>query len=187
PYRGLGDSNQTFELQKTGSETPQLYRARLFLRQTIGFGGERVVKTSNPMQLGTTVDSRRLVLTAGNYTVLDIFDRNNVTWDPRQTFFNMAFMTHSAWDFAADGRGYSWGGAVELYGDDWVLRLGRMAPPQHPNVLPLDLRLWKYYGDAVEVEHDHVLFGQPGAVRILAYRNYGVTGRFDEAIAAYQA
>jgi hypothetical protein len=185
--RGLGGSIQNFELQKTGSETPQLYRARLFLRQTFGLGGSPVVKTSNPMQLGTVVDSRRLVLTAGNYTVLDVFDRNNVTWDPRQTFFNMAFMTHSSWDFAADARGYSWGGAVELYWDDWALRFGRMAPPQHPNVLPVDLRLWKYYADVLELEHDHVLFGQPGAVRILGYRNYEVTGRFEDAIAAYQA
>jgi len=185
--RGLGGSIQNFELQKTGSETPQLYRARLFLRQTIGFGGERVVKTSNPMQLGTTVDRRRLVLTAGNYSLLDIFDRNNVTGDPRQTFFDMAFMTHSSWDFAADARGYSWGAAAELYWDDWVLRLGRMAPPQHPNVLAVDFRLWKYYGDTLEIEHDHVLFGQPGAVRILGYRNNEVIGRFDEAIAAYQS
>ena len=185
--RGLGGSIQNFELQKTGSETPQLYRARLFLRQTFGFGGHDVVKTSDPMQLGTVVKSRRLVLTAGNYTFLDVFDRNNVTWDPRQTFFNMAFMTHAAWDFMADARGYSWGGAVELYWDDWALRLGRMAPPQHPNVLPIDFQLWKYYGDALELEHDHLLFGQPGAVRILGYRNHVVTGRFDEAIAAYQA
>jgi len=36
--RGIGGSIQNFELQKTGTETPQLYRARLFLRQTFGFG-----------------------------------------------------------------------------------------------------------------------------------------------------
>jgi len=185
--RGIGGSIQNFELQKTGSETPQLYRSRLFLRQTFGLGGAPVVKTSNPMQLGTVVDSRRLVLTLGNFTVLDIFDRNNVTWDPRQTFFNMSFMTYSSWDFAADARGYSWGGAVELYWDDWALRFGRMAPPEHPNVLPLDLRIWKYYSDALEIEHNHVLFGLPGAVRILGYRNHEVTGRFDDAIAAYRA
>jgi len=185
--RGIGGSIQNFELQKTGSETPTLYRSRLFLRQTFELGGAPVLKTSNPMQLATVVDSRRLVLTLGNFTVLDVFDRNNVTSDPRQTFFNMSFMTHSSWDFAADARGYSWGGAVELYWDDWALRLGRMAPPQHPNVLPLDLRIWKYFADALEIEHDHVLFGLPGAVRILGYRNYEVTGRFDDAIAAYRA
>ena len=96
--RGLGGAIQNFELQKTGSETPQLYRSRTFLRQTIGFGGAPVEKTSDPMQLAGVVDSRRLVLTAGNFTILDVFDRNNITWDPRQTFLNMAFMTYASWD-----------------------------------------------------------------------------------------
>lgn len=185
--RGIGSAIQNFELQKQGTETPQLYRSRLYLRQTIGLGGAPVEKTSDPLQLATVVDSRRLVLTAGNFTVLDVFDRNNVTWDPRQTFLNMAFMTHAAWDFAADARGYSWGATAELYWEDWAARIGRMAPPQNPNGLPLDLEIDKHYGDSIELEHDHHLFGYAGAVRILAYRNNEHIGRFDDAIAAYKA
>jgi high affinity Mn2+ porin len=184
---GIGSAIQNFELQKTGSESPQIYRSRVYLRQTFGFGGQPVEKTSDPLQLAATVDSRRLVLTAGNFTVLDVFDRNNVTWDPRQTFLNMAFMTHAAWDFAADARGYSWGAAAELYWDDWAARFGRMAPPQNPNELALDLEIDKHYADSIELEHDHKLLGQSGAVRILAYRNNEYTGRFDEAIAANRA
>src|SRR6185312_12601299 len=130
---GLGGSIQNFELQKSGSTTPQLYRSRLFLRDTFGLGGTQVHKDSGQQQLGETVDSRRIVVTVGNFTVLDLFDKSNVTGDPRQTLFNMAFMTHSSWDFAADARGYSWGGAAELYWDDWALRVARMAPPQQPN------------------------------------------------------
>jgi hypothetical protein len=184
---GIGGAIQNFELQKQGSETPQLYRSRTYLRQTIGFGGGRVEKTSDPMQLATVVDSRRLVLTAGNFTILDIFDRNSISWDPRQTFFNMAFMTYSSWDFPSDARGYSWGGAAELYWDDWAFRIARITPPQNPNALPVDFRLWKYYGDQVELEHDHELLGRAGAVRLLAYRNNVDTGRFDDAIAAFRA
>ena len=185
--RGIGGAIQNFELQKTGSETPQLYRSRTYLRQTIGFGGDPVEKTSDPMQLATVVDSRRLVLTAGNFTILDMFDRNSITWDPRQTFFNMAFMTYSSWDFPSDARGYSWGGTAELYWDDWAFRIGRITPPQNPNQLPIDFRLTEYYGDEAEVEHDHKLLGKQGAVRLLAYRNRVDTGRFDDAISAFQA
>jgi high affinity Mn2+ porin len=185
--RGIGGAIQNFELQKTGSETPQLYRARSFLRQTINFGGKDVEKTSDPMQLATVVDSRRLVLTAGNFTALDVFDRNSVTSDSHQTFINMAFMTHASWDFPSDARGYSWGAAIELYWDDWAARIGRMAPPQNPNQLPVDFQLDKHYGDQLELEHDHVLLGQAGAVRVLGYRNRVVTGRFDDAIAAFEA
>ncbi len=184
---GIGGAIQNFELQKGGTETPQLYRARLFLRQTFGLGGDHVVKASDPLQLGTVVDSRRLVLTLGNFTILDIFDRNSVTGDSRQTFFNMAFMTHSSWDFPSDARGYSWGGTAELYWEEWALRYGRITPPKNPNQLPVDFRIWEYYGDQIELEHDHKLFGRTGAVRLLGYRNHVFTGRFDEAIAAFEA
>ncbi len=185
--RGIGGSIQNFELQKTGSEIPTLYRSRLYLRQSLNFGGQPVEKTSDPMQLATVVDSRRVVLTAGEFTSLDIFDRNNVTWDPRQTFLNMAFMTHSSWDFAADSRGYSLGGAAEFYWDDWALRISRMAPPLNPNQLPIDTDLFRVYADTLELEHDHVLFKQAGAVRVLGYRNHEVAGRFADAIAALKA
>ena len=185
--RGIGGSIQNFELQKTGGETPQLYRARTFLRQTIGFGGKSVEKTSDPMQLAAVVDSRRLVLTGGNFTILDVFDHNGITWDPRQTFLNMAFMTHSSWDFPSDARGYSWGATAEVYWDDWAWRIGRITPPENPNQLATDFRIDKHYGDQVELEHNHALLGKAGAVRILGYRNRVVTGRFDESIAAYQS
>jgi high affinity Mn2+ porin len=185
--RGIGGAIQNFELQKTGAPTGQLYRSRAYLRQTIGLGGERIVKTSDPMQLATKVDSRRLVLTAGNFTVLDLFDKNSVTWDPRQTFLNMAFMTHASYDFAADARGYTYGAVAEFYWDDWAVRFGRTLPPQEPNEESLNFSFWEYYSDQLELEHDHQLFGQPGAARILGYRNSVYSGRFSDAIAAFEA
>ena len=184
--KGIGGAIQNFELQKNGSETPQLYRSRTYLRQTFGFGGDHVEKTSDPMQLGTVADSRRLVLVLGNFTILDFFDKNAVNWDPRRTFLNMAFMTHASWDFTSDARGYSWGGVAELYWDDWALRLGRITPPKDPNQLPIDFRIWEYYGDQLELEHDHKILGQAGVVRLLGYRNHVDTGRFADAIAAFE-
>jgi len=184
---GLGGAIQNFELQKGGSETPQVYRARLYLRQTIGLGGEPQTMDSNPMQLGTTVDRRRLVVWAGNFSVLDVMDKNGVTGDPRQSFFNMAFMTHASWDFMADARGYTYGAAVEWYWDDWAVRFAHTLPPKNPNQLPVDFRFWQYFGDQLEIEHGHTLFGLPGAVRLLGYRNRVHSGSFDDAIATFQA
>jgi hypothetical protein len=185
--RGIGGAIQNFELQKTGSETPSVYKARLYYRQTFIFGGERLYLDSNPLQLGTRSSRRRLVLTLGNFSALDVFDRNGVTGDPRQTFFNMAFMTHASWDFGADARGYTWGAAAEFYWDDWAARIGRMQPPKDPNTLPIDARFWLFYSDAFEVEHDHVIRGLPGAVRLLGYHNHTRTARFADAIAVFQA
>jgi high affinity Mn2+ porin len=182
---GLGGAIQNFELQKQGSVEPVVYNARLYFRQTLGLGGARDTKTSDPLQLGTVVDRRRVVLTIGNFSVLDLFDKNSFSGDLRRQFFNMAFLSYAAFDFAADARGYTWGAVAELYFDDWAFRIGRAVAPEHPNQLALDFRFWQYYGDQLEIEHVHALRGHPGAIRILAYRNHENIGRFDEAITAH--
>jgi high affinity Mn2+ porin len=185
--RGLGGAIQNFELQKGGSSVPQIYKSRLFLKQTIGLGGKSIVQESGPLQLGTHYDSRRLVFVAGNFTILDFFDTNAFDVDPRQGFLGLGFMTYAAYDFASDARGYSYGGVGELYWDDWAVRYGRITPPKDPNQLPVDFRLLKYYGDQMEVEHKHSIRGQEGMVRVLAYRNRENMGRFSDAISAFEA
>jgi high affinity Mn2+ porin len=184
---GLGGSIQNFELQKQGQLTPSVYRSRTYLTQTIGFGGRAVERASGPMQLGSTVDSRRLVLAFGNLSVLDFFDRNSVVGDPRRQFFNIAFLSHAAYDFAADSRGYAWGALFELHWDDWALRAGRFTPPKEPNQLAIDFRFYKYYADQLELEHAHRVSGQQGVVRLLGYRNHENAGGFADAVSAFQS
>ena len=183
--KGLGGAIQNFELQKSGSATPLLYRSRAYVRQTIELGGDEVKKSSEPMQLGATTSSRRLVLTLGNFSVLDFIDKNAFSGDLRRQFFNMAFLSYAAYDFAADARGYTWGGVAAFHWDDWALRFARIAPPKNPNQLDIDFRIDRHYGDQLELEHGHVLLGEPGAVRVLGYRNRELMGRFDDAVAVH--
>jgi hypothetical protein len=185
--RGLGAAIQNFELQKGGSEAPQLYHARMFIKQTFGLGGKSLVEGSGPLQLGTHYDSRRIVLVAGNFSSLDFFDTNAFDIDPRDGFLGLGFMTYGAYDFAADARGYSYGAVAQLYWDDWAVRAGRITPPREPNQLPVDFRLFTYYGDQLEAEHKHTIHGQEGMVRVLAFRNREYMGRFSDAIAAFEA
>lgn len=182
---GLGASIQNFELQKQGQIAPSAYLSRAYLTQTIDFGGTSVVRASGPMQLGSTVKSRRLLIAVGNLSVLDFFDRNSVVGDPRRQFFNIAFLTHGAYDFVADARGYTWGALFDLHFDDWALRAGRFIPPKQPNALALDFRFYEYYGDQIELEHAHRLAGRAGVVRVLGYRNHEITGAFSDANAAF--
>ena len=185
--KGLGAAIQDFELQKGGAETPELYLSRAYLRQTFGFGGRKIVKESGQQQLAKVEDSRKLVLAAGNFSILDFFDKNAFDIDPRQGFYSLAFMTYAAYDFAADARGYSWGAVSEFYWDDWAVRYGRITPPRNPNQLPIDFRLFKFYGDQVELEHKHKIHEREGSIRLLGYRNHENIGRFSDAIAAFQA
>ncbi len=183
---GLGGVIQNFELQKNGSKDPRVYLSRAYIKQIFEFGGNRVQLESDPMQLGGMVDSRRLVITAGNFSILDFFDKNSFSGDLRRQFNNMAFLTYAAYDFAADARGYTIGLIAEYYHDDWAFRIGHILPPADPNQLPLVFKPFTYYGDQIELEHKHELFGQPGAVRVLGYRNRENMGRWDDAINAYQ-
>lgn len=150
------------ELARTSGAELTLYRARLFLRQTWGLGGDSEEVQSGANQLAGLVDKHRVVLTAGNISVSDIFDSNVYNHDPRTQFMNWAIMTHGAYDFAADARGYSWGAILEYVQEDWAVRAGRFIQPKVPNQLKLDSKFFEYYGDQVEIEHTHTLSGQPG-------------------------
>jgi hypothetical protein len=174
-------------MQKNGAVHSTWYLSRAIYRQTLSLGGTHTEVKSGPMQLGGAVDSRRFVFTAGTFSILDIFDKNTYAGDLRRQFLNMAFLTHASYDFAADARGYTTGLAGEFYFDDWAFRFARIAGPKDPNDLPKEFNILKYYGDQIELEHKHIIKQQPGAVKLLAYRNRERMGRFSDAISAYQA
>jgi len=171
------------EITRTAGTSPKVYRQRLFLRQTWNLGGEREKVEADLNQMAGLVDKNRVVLTAGNFSTLDIFDDNAYAKDPRSQFMNWGNMTYAAYDYAADARGFGWGFALEWYRDDgWVFRLGRMTGPKEPNMLPVDRAIGKHYGDQVEVERPHELFGQPGKVRVLAWRNRANLASYKDAL-----
>ncbi|MDD2547369.1 MAG: carbohydrate porin [Burkholderiaceae bacterium] len=170
------------EATRVGGSNPKLYRQKLFLRQTWNQGGERQRVEGEVDQMAGWVERNRLVLTAGNFSALDIFDDNAYAKDPRTQFMNWSSMAHASYDYAADARGFGWGAALEWYTGDWVLRAGRLTGPKSPNALPLDFRIGKHYGDQVELEHAHTLAGEPGKVRLLAWRNRAVLASYSDAL-----
>ncbi|RTL48195.1 MAG: carbohydrate porin [Rhodocyclaceae bacterium] len=169
------------EIARTAGATLKCYRARLFLRQTWGLGGGREKQESDANQLAGSVDKHRVVLTAGNLSVGDIFDDNVYSHDPRTQFMNWSIMTHGAYDYAADARGYTWGMALEYYSDDWVLRAGRFTQAREPNAQRMDFQIAQNHGDQIELEHAHELDDLPGKLRLLLYRNRAPMARFADA------
>ena len=183
---GLGGLSNG-ENQKGGGPDPTFYLARLFVRHTWGFGGDRDKIESAPNQLAGQTDNRRLVLTAGKLGLIDIFDNNSFSHDPRTQFLNWSLMTHGAFDYAADQRGYSVGAALEFYYDEWAFRAGRFEQPIQSNGLPLDSRISAHYGDQVEIEHGHKISGQPGKLRLLVFHNRARMGGFQDALDFWNA
>lgn len=182
---GLGGLTNA-EQQKTSGPNPKFYKARLFFRQSFGLGGGQDAVESGPNQLAGMVDRQRVVVTVGNLGLIDIFDNNTYAHDPRTQFVNWTFLTHGAFDYAADARGYSNGAAVEYYHDAWAVRAARFMVPRQSNGLALDMKIGKHYGDQLELEHGHNLADQPGKVRLLAFRNRAVMGSYADSVAFAQ-
>ncbi|MHB8920666.1 MAG: carbohydrate porin [Halothiobacillus sp.] len=175
------------ENQRGGGVEPHVYVARLFVRQTWNLGGTVQAVDDDQNQLAGAVDSRRMVFTLGRIALTDIFDTNKFTGDPRTQFFNWSLLADGAYDYAGNARGYTSGTAIEGYWDDWALRYGRFLQPSTSNGPNLNNQVVNTYGDQLEIEHDHVLLGQPGAVRVLMMRNRARMGSYTDALAYWNA
>jgi hypothetical protein len=171
------------ELTKATGSNPKIYRQRVFLRQTWNMGGGSEAVEADLNQMAGMVDRNRFVLTAGNFSTLDIFDDNAYAKDPRTQFMNWGGWSYAAYDYAADSRGYAWGAAGEWYRGDWVYRFARMTGPRDPNGLPIDYQIGRHYGDQFEIEHAHTIGDLPGKVRVLGWRNRAITASFRDALA----
>jgi len=169
------------EASKAAGLNAKFYSARAFLRQTINQDGDKVVLENEANQITQTVSSNRVVITAGQFSTLDIFDDSRYAKDPRIQFMNWGNMTYLAYDYAADARGYSTGLAGEWYLDNWVMRASRMLAPKLPNGRDLSWQIFNTYGDQVEVERQHNIADLPGKVSVLAYRNRMILARFQDA------
>ncbi len=189
PLSGLGGlaAFPNGELAKTSGKELKLYRARLFVRQTFELGGDAVPVDSDANQLKSTYQSRRIVVTAGNVSVLDMFDNSTYAHDPRTQFMNWTLMTYGAYDYPADARGYTNGVAVDYDDGPWTLRFGRFAQPKLLNGLPLDNDLLRHYGDQLELVHTHMWGADAGAVRVLAFRSRARMSTYEDALAAAPA
>jgi hypothetical protein len=171
------------ELTRAGSPDLRGYFARAFVRRTWGLGGGSEAVAGEPGQLPGSQDRRRVALTVGKLSLLDLFDDNAYAHDPRTQFTNLGLTTHGAYDFAADVRGYTWGAALEIVDGERALRVGRFAQPREPNQMDLDPRLGRHYGDQIELEQGWRLAGRPGRLRLLAFRNQAVMGAWRDALA----
>ena len=183
PFSGLtglgGFSNG--EANKSAGLNAKFYSARAFLRQTFNQEGSDVLLENEANQITQTVSSNRVVVTAGQFSTLDIFDDSRYAKDPRIQFMNWGNMTYLAYDYAADARGYSTGLAGEWYLENWVMRASRMLAPKTPNGRDLNWQIFNTYGDQIEVERQHHIGELPGKVSVLAYRNKMILARFTDA------
>ncbi len=184
------------EAFKLGSGVPNGTIARLFIRQTLGFGGGEEDVPADQLTLGGRQDVTRLTLTLGRFSPKDIFDKNAYANDPRTQFMNWSLMANEAWDYPADALGYTTGFAVELQQPEWALRYGFFQLADVPNGLTAEDQYlkWPHVGSAndgplleswgmvTEGERHYTIGRHPGVLRLLAYLNHANMGRYQTAI-----
>jgi high affinity Mn2+ porin len=157
------------------------YVARAFLRYTRELSGKhRDTLTASPDQIPTVVAAHRVEITAGKLAVSDLFDVNRYANSTRQQFLNWSLFQNTAWDFAADTRGYSNGIAVAWIHPGWAIRAGSFQMPRQANGNVFDSNLRRARGDQVELTL--LLPGAQTVARILGYVNHARMGNYAEAL-----
>src|SRR5689334_7453433 len=166
-----------------------VYVARAFVRWRTALGPEREpqVRLGRARYLvEESVPARRLVVTLGQLAVTDLLDQNLYANSPRMQFLNLAFVNDLAYDVPQDSHGYSRGVFVDYVTPTIAARAASFQLPSGPGG-SLSWDLVKERADAVEVSWSPPflrLAAGPGVLRLLAWRNQGQMGRYEDALRA---
>jgi high affinity Mn2+ porin len=167
---------------RLGTTPPNVTFARLFIRQTIGLGGEQEKIEDGPLQLAGMEDVSRITLTVGKISAKDIFDNNAYANDTRSQFMSWAFIANEAWDYPADSLGYMPGFAAEFNQPSWTVRYGFFQVPRTSNGMALDGHYLEAWGMVTEFERRYALNSHPGTIRVLAFLNQARMGSYQAAV-----
>ena len=171
------------EAQKSGFPIPRMNIGRVFVRQTLGLGGEQETIEDGPNQLAGKQDISRITVTAGKFQVTDLFDNNAYSHDPRTSFLNWNLQCCGAYDWDMDKVGYTWGAAIDFNQKYWAFRVGYFLLPVLSNDNRFDTQITKHGEYIGELELRYSLLSQPGKLRLMAWANVGNAGSYSEAVA----
>jgi high affinity Mn2+ porin len=161
------------------------YIARAYLRYDIPLGSARDTVSRAIDQLPGPEPSTRFEIKAGRFALKDDFDVNSYANAARYQFENWGLWNNTAWDFAANTRGYTNEVLIGFVSPRWAIRFAGAQMPTMANGNVLDNDIANAYGLNGE------LTIQPGpvgtVVRLLAYENHARMGIYSQAIAIGQA
>ncbi|MBD2755385.1 carbohydrate porin [Spirosoma validum] len=178
-------NGETFRI---GSARPALYIARFYIEQIIPIGrSDSKDAESEANQVEESIPASRMVITAGKFSIADMFDNNSYAHDPRSQFLNWSLMNMGAWDYPANTRGYTWGLAVEYIRPTYAVRAAASLMPTVANGNVLDWTIAKNNALTLEFEHAFRLLRRAGTVRLLAFRNVTKAPTYASATQLLQA
>ena len=170
------------EAYKVGAQAGNVCASRVFIRQTIGLGGDQEPVPDDELHLGGQQDVSRITLTVGEISVLDIFDQNSYAGDVTSQFLNWALVGNEAWDYPANSLGFITGFAAELNQPNWTARYGMFQMPTAQNGMAVNQQYLQAWGMVTEFERRFVIHQHPGAARLLAFLNRVDSGTYADAL-----
>jgi high affinity Mn2+ porin len=171
------------EIYRVSNPAVKVIMARVYLKQVFGLGGDQEVIKDDQNQLTEKIDVSRFTLAVGKFSIVDFFDDNTYSHDPRNQFMNWALVDNGAWDYAADLEGYTYGVYLEFNQKDWAVRVCSALVSQVANGGVLDTDIAHYNGNQVEFEYRYALENHPGKLRLQAYLNDADMGNYAAAVA----
>src|SRR5262249_34158081 len=111
-------------------------------------------------------------------------DSNPVSNDPHLRSTNGGMWASSAYDYAADTRGYTYGLTADLTVNWWSVRAGVLLEPLYANAIVMDFDVLRSHSIVVEGEGRYTLAGLAGATRLLLFYNVARLGNYDQPSAA---
>jgi high affinity Mn2+ porin len=170
------------EVYRVSDLAPHVYIARLYLRQLIPLSDSRDFKTDEINQLAVREPDSYVSINAGKFSIMDFFDQNTYSHDPRTQFYNWALMGNGAWDYPANTRGYTYGMVIELVKKYRAIRIGFVMVPTTPNGSEMDYNIWRSNSSSLEYEQRYKIGKQTGIIRIMAYFTQARMGNYQDAM-----
>ncbi len=164
------------------------YVARLWYRLVIPLSNETVKVDRTPLSILTTLPVRRLDIHIGKFALVDFFDLNSVANDSHTQFMNWTVVNNGAYDYAADTRGYTYGGVIDYEDRSWGVRFAEALISKRANGLNLQKNLQDAHSENYEIEFRPGLIPKRfTAVRLLAFTNFANMGDYHQAIDLFEA
>lgn len=156
--------------------------SRLFVRETIGLGGETEKQEDDQNQVAGVYDVDRITLTAGKFSATDFFDDNAFSHDPRTQFMNWALLESAAWDYPADIIGYTAGFVAEWNTKNFALHYGIFMMSTVSNGPVLDTHLLDAHGQILQYDERYSVGELFGTLRPFVYWNQARMGNYADAL-----
>ncbi len=177
-------NGETFRI---GDPAPNLYLARLYVRQTFALGSEIDNDDDDLNQVAGPTPRRYFAVTLGKFSTADFFDQNSYSHDPRTQFLNWSLMSAGGWDYAANTRGYTVGGVFEYVVPGFAARFASTLMPTLANGPILDFHYGTAHAETVELTKTYHLRGRQGTIRALGFRNVAAMATYRTATRLAQA